>query len=160
MAEVHPDLLDYLRQFTMSGLRATWSCAEDSGSFVSTLTAHVGTAFQDTSGYTITIADKALKVLEESVGRAVSLSLGDVAMEVEFTESETEDSHQTETFSLIFGDYSKFTYASLNNGSVFHLVRVVEGPPDFSFLQQCVRLGKMLPVEVEVEWWISPERKL
>ena len=160
MAELHPDLLEHLQQYEAGPLVATWSCAENSGSLFSTLTAHVGNAFEDMYWTHFgKIGDAALKVLKESKGQTVDLGLGDVAMEVQFSESETKDSHRTETISLIFGGYSGSTYSSGHgNSSVFHLGRIVSGPTDFSFLRHFVKLDKLLPVSEE--WWFMPDRTL
>ena len=159
MTDLHPDLLEYLQQYEVGGLKATWSCAENSGSLFNVLTAYVDVNFRDISGYEFNIGDGALKVLKESNGQTVDLGLGEVAMEVQFTESETKDSHQTEIIRLIFGGYSKSTYSPGDkDSSVFHLGRIVSGPTDFSFLRHFVKLGKLLPVEEE--WLFMPERKL
>ena len=158
MAELHPDLLEHLKQFEGVCLDATLSCAENSGSLFSTLTAHVGDSVRDLYYYVAfgNMADGALRVLKESKGQTVDLGLGDVAMEVQFSESETKDSHRTETISLIFGGYSGSTYSSGHgNSSVFHLGRIVSGPTDFSFLRHFVKLDKLLPVGEE--FWFATD---
>ena len=145
MTVLHPVLMDIVKWFGTpsleSRLKATWSCAENSRFTTLTIEAYAyeGSDFDD----------EEVAVLKQSSGREVKLGLGDVAVEVAFTESHKKDSHPIQTISWIFGGFSTSTYSSVNqNNSVFYLGRIVSGPADFSFLRHYSKLGKVLPVEV------------
>ena len=163
MTELHSVLMDYVYGFSTSiletRLTATWSRADNSNSKFSKFTARIGDALlkEYSSGSVIfEFQDEHVELLEAYTGQVVSLGLGDVAMEVAYTERGRgeEKFYRTETISLIFGGYSRSTYTSPNqNNSVFYLGHIVRGPTDFSFLHHVVRRNKLLPVEAGL--WFS-----
>ena len=164
IAELHPALMRLVKNLNSSRLRyltsATWSFVKDS--VLSTLTVRFGKDFRrftddsddDSSRWDVYVENEQEQLLKESVGQVVSLGFGDVAMEMAYSGHEAEDADDEETtmyysldsFSLIFGGYSKSTYASVNkSNSVFYLGHVTGGTADFSFLRRFVKPGKFFP---------------
>ena len=155
MAELDPVLMKYLPPLGQpKKWSCTWSCTDYPSSPFSILTAHLDETFDVERGKALdcTCTYQVVDRLKESVGQTVNLGLGDVAVEVAFTESlNINPVHRVDTVSLIFGGYFRSTYTSVNETrSVFHLGRIVFGHTDFSFIRHFVEPNRLLPVEAKL----------
>ena len=159
IAELHPALMRLVRKLDIPRCEdisaATWSIVKNS--LLTTFTVRFGRSFSPEAAAkcTVDLEDEQRQLLRKSVGKAVNLGFGDVAMEVAHSqhvsvnEDDEEQVHgfRVDSISLIFGGYTKTTYASdAKSNSVFFFGRIISGNTDFSFLRHFIQPAIPLPV--------------